>query len=170
MVKKTSSLIAALPLMILGVTFLVRPAAALDAVTAKAQAEIVKVLEHIEELNNRGEDLTKVSHMLYTDDVVVIGTHDTRAARGINEAIEGVDVWRKTLGTAPGPKMCHHVLKEPFIASATTFASFMIDHCPGNPPVVTKDYDARLLLVWKKLPQGWRIALEMWADGDPGNL
>jgi ferric-dicitrate binding protein FerR (iron transport regulator) len=43
MPNKMSSLIAALPLMFLSATFLVRPACAMDAVTAKAQAEIMQV-------------------------------------------------------------------------------------------------------------------------------
>jgi ketosteroid isomerase-like protein len=131
--------------------------------STKRQIEIS--VHQVEEAFERDESSTAVSHLLYADNVVLLGQDDQRAARGMQAAIDEVRDWKKSLGPG-GMKTCRYTIVEPAVASGTTFSSFMLLHCAPNPPVLPQGQELRMMYVWKKFPQGWRVQLEMWAPGN----
>jgi ketosteroid isomerase-like protein len=112
-----------------------------------------------------GISAAKFAEMLYTPDVVIVGEGDTGLKHGIHTAISELEAHWASLGP-DGVKKCRVSLAEgPAVHSAKTYASFAVLHCEPNPPAVKEAGDFRVLYVWKKLPQGWRVALEQWGIG-----
>jgi ketosteroid isomerase-like protein len=146
-----------------GVALGVGTVSAADSVGGKSKAEIARALAAVEQSFARGDDATTVSKLLYAD-VVMVGEGDAAAKRGMKAAIDEVQGWYESLGTN-GQKTCKYTIAEPVVATRTTFSSFMLLHCKANPPVLPKDQELRMMYIWKKGPQGWRVALEMWAPG-----
>jgi len=121
-------------------------------------------VHEVEQAFIRGDDPETVSRLLYADDVVLLGQDDAHAAHGMQAAIGEVKDWYDSLGPN-GQKTCKFKIVEPAVASTTTFSSFMLLHCDANPPKLPQAQELRMMYVWKKLPQGWRVQLEMWAPG-----
>jgi ketosteroid isomerase-like protein len=145
-----------------GASLLMNGASAASDPASVAKAEVTKAVRAIEERVERGVDATTFVHELFTDDVVIVGEHPG-AQRGAQAEIESVQAWLDYLG--PSIKTCKWKIEEPVIASATTVSSFIVLSCKANPPSVPKDEVYTTLYIWKKYPQGWRVALEMWNPG-----
>lgn len=112
-----------------------------------------------------GISAAKFAEMLYAPDVVIVGEGDTGLQRGIKTATAEVEAHWASLGPN-GVKKCKISLADDTaIYSANTYASFGVLHCEPNPPATKQAGDYRVLYVWKKLPQGWRVALEQWGIG-----
>jgi hypothetical protein len=80
------------------------------------------------------------------------------------DTIKDVQGWMDSLGPG-GTKGCKYTIVDPVVSSATTFSSFLLLRCRANPPVLKEDQVLRMMYVWKKLPEGWRVVLEMYAAG-----
>jgi ketosteroid isomerase-like protein len=129
---------------------------------AVAKAEVTKAVRAIETRLEQGVDPATFVHELFTDDVVIVGDHPG-AQRGAQAEIEAIRAWFDDLG--PSRKSCKWQIQEPVVASATTVSSFIVLSCKANPPKLPYDQVYTTLYIWKKYPQGWRVALEMWNPG-----
>jgi len=98
----------------------------------------------------------KIVGMLYAENVIV-----TEEPPALNEGAHG---FLDYLGSNSG-KGCKYSLKEPIVASNSTFSSYLAPNCAADPPTMKKDLDLRLLYVWKKLAQDWRVVLETVQTG-----
>lgn len=128
------------------------------------KSQILSVLSKVEASLARGDSAAKISDLLYAPDVVLVGEGDTSASHGMKEAVVDVQAWLDSLG-ANGQKSCKFEVSEPIVASTTTFSSFVLLRCAANPPKLPQGQELRMVYVWKKLPRGWRVQLEMWASG-----
>jgi ketosteroid isomerase-like protein len=127
--------------------------------------EIKAAMNTVEAAVMGGESPAKVAELLYAPDVVMVGEGEANATRGMKAAVEALESHWASLGP-DGQKHCKlRLTDEQAVASATTYAAFLVLHCEPNPPAVKEAMDFRTLYVWKKLPQGWRVALEMWGAG-----
>ncbi len=140
-------------------------AATADAAAPSAREEIKAALDAQYAAIVGGISAAKFAELLYTPDVVIVGEGDTGLKHGIKTAISELEAHWASLGP-DGVKKCKVSLAEgPAVQSAKTYASFAVLHCEPNPPAVKEAGDFRVLYVWKKLPQGWRVALEQWGIG-----
>jgi len=158
--KKTSSLVT-VAIVVAGFM----PLLAWSAETPDpTRVEINQALQTLEQALARGEDATKVSKRLYADQDLLVGEGDTGATRGMKGTVVDVQGWYDSLGPG-GTKGCHYTIEDPVVSSATTFTSFILLRCKANPPTLASDQELRMVYAWKKLPEGWRVVLEMWAPG-----
>lgn len=130
----------------------------------QTQAAIEKVLRDTEAALARGDTATQVVHGLYADNVLITEEPPVVNLRGTAAAIEGVQAFLDALGPGGG-KGCRYTVIEPVVASKTTFSSYLALNCAANPPVLPENMDLRMLYVWKRLPQGWRVVLEAVQTG-----
>jgi len=139
-------------------------ASASGQVAAQAKREIEQALRGMETLQERGADGKELSKALYAEEIVIVGEGDSKAQRGLAAATAETQGWLDSLGPN-GVKTCKFTLVDPVVASRETFSSFVLLHCKANPPVMREDQDLRMMYIWKKYPQGWRVVLEMFAPG-----
>ncbi len=133
--------------------------------TADATREqIEQALQAIEKALARGDSAAALSKMLYAENDLIAGAGEDGSTRGMAATIKDFQEWIDSLGPG-GTKGCKYTIVEPVVASATTFSSFLQLHCKANPPVLPKDQDWRLMYIWKKQPEGWRVVLEMYVPG-----
>ena len=137
---------------------------AADTVADNTRAQIATKLKSMEKALAAGESATAISKMLYSSNVLITGEGEAGGTRGMDGAIKDVQGWMDSLGPN-GTKGCGYTIADPVVASATTFSSFILLKCKANPPVLPQDQDLRMMYVWKKQAQGWRVVLEMWAPG-----
>jgi hypothetical protein len=132
--------------------------------SSTTEMQVQATLHRVEQGLASNDNATTISELLYTHDAVLLGEGDTHAAHGWKATVEEVREWAESLGPG-GEKTCKFKLVLPAVASATTFSSFILLHCDANPPKLPQAQDLRMMYIWKKLPQGWRVQLEMWAPG-----
>lgn len=154
---------------IIGVSnaFLIASAVATGASPANPDTlrEIKAAMATVEAAVMGGESPARVAELLYAPDVIMVGEGEAGATRGMKAAVEALETHWASLGP-DGQKHCKLTLTgEQAVASATTYAAFLILHCEPHPPAMKEAMDFRTVYVWKKLPQGWRVALEMWGIG-----
>jgi amino acid transporter len=129
-----------------------------------SRAQIAATLKSMEKALARGENATTISKMLYASNVLITGEAEAGGTRGMDGAIKDVQGWMDSLGPN-GAKGCGYTIVDPVVSSATTFSSFILLKCKANPPVLPQDQELRMMYIWKKQSQGWRVVLEMWAPG-----
>ena len=128
------------------------------------RAQIAVTLKSMEKALARGEDATTISKMLYASNVLITGEGEVGGTRGIDAATKDVQGWMDSLGPN-GAKGCGYTIVDPVVSSTTTFSSFILLKCTANPPVLPADQELRMMYIWQKQAQGWRVVLEMWAPG-----
>jgi ketosteroid isomerase-like protein len=126
--------------------------------------QIARALHSLEHALARGDSATEIAKMLYADDDVLTGEGEPGSTRGMADTIKDVQGWMDSLGPG-GTKGCKYRIVDPVVSSATTFSSFLLLRCKANPPVLKTDQELRMMYVWKKFPEGWRVVLEMYASG-----
>ena len=138
------------------------PAATAGSDTTKEQ--IATALHSLEQALARGDSATQIANRLYASDDLLTGEGEPGSTRGMADTIKDVQGWMDSLGPG-GTKGCKYTIVDPVVSSATTFSSFLLLRCKANPPVLKEDQVLRMMYVWKKLPEGWRVVLEMYAAG-----
>jgi ketosteroid isomerase-like protein len=126
--------------------------------------QIEHALQTLEQALVRGDSATAVAKSLYAEDDLLTGEGEAGSTRGMAATIKDVQGWMDSLGPG-GTKGCKYTIVDPVVSSPTTFSSFLLLKCKANPPVLKADQDLRMMYVWKKLPQGWRVVLEMYESG-----
>jgi ketosteroid isomerase-like protein len=113
-----------------------------------------------------GVSPAEFSRMLYSPDIIEVGEGLQDPTIGIENATTAVaDHWA-SIGPE-GLKNCELSLADyPGVFSETIYASFVVLRCKANPPKVMEAQNIRCLYVWKKLPQGWRVAMFQWGLGN----
>lgn len=137
-----------------------QPAVAVDATRTQIEAS----LKTLEKALARGDSATAISKSLYADEDLLTGEGETGGTRGMAATIKDVQGWMDYLGPG-GTKGCKYTVVDPVVSSETTFSSFILLKCKANPPVLKADQELRMMYIWKKLPQGWRVVLEMYESG-----
>jgi ketosteroid isomerase-like protein len=132
--------------------------------TDGTKAEIAATLHTLEKALARGDSATQISKLLYAEDDLLTGEGETGGTRGMAATIKDVQGWMDSLGPG-GTKGCKYTIVDPVVSSTTTFSSFLLLHCKANPPVLAKDQDLRMMYVWRKQPEGWRVVLEVYEEG-----
>lgn len=137
-----------------------------SAIEAKSKAEVLKTLDAVENALAANKSVAEVTNLLYASEPypVVVGDGDAKATRGHAGILADMKAWMEGLGPNGG-KGCKFTLPDPVVGTSSTFASFVILHCKANPPVMPKDQDLRMVYVWRKFPQGWRVVLEQFEEG-----
>lgn len=129
------------------------------------RAQIERALQTLEQALVRGDSATAVAKSLYAEDGLLTGEGETGSTRGMAATIKDVQGWMDSLGPG-GTKGCKYTIVDPVVSSPTTFSSFLLLKCKANPPVLVADQELRMMYVWKKLPEGWRVVLEMYESGN----
>jgi ketosteroid isomerase-like protein len=129
-----------------------------------SRTEIVAGLAKVQAALTRGDSAEKISRMLYSDDVLMIEPGNDPPSRGIQSAIAGVQAWMDSLG-AGGVKACSYKVIDPVVSSEKTFSSFLQMYCKANGTTNKEDMNLRLMYVWAKRPEGWRVVLESVNEG-----
>jgi ketosteroid isomerase-like protein len=139
---------------------------ALAAPVAKdtTRVEIEAAVRKLESALARGDSASQVSKLLYSEDDLLTGEGEAGGTRGMDATIKDVQGWMDSLGPG-GTKGCKYTIVEPAVSSATTFSSFILLRCKANPPVLPKDQELRMMYVWRKQPEGWRVVLEVYEEG-----
>jgi hypothetical protein len=132
--------------------------------TDGTKAEIAATLHTLEKALERGDSATQISKLLYAEDDLLTGEGEAGGTRGMAATIKDVQAWMDSLGPG-GAKGCKYTIVDPVVSSTTTFSSFILLHCKANPPVLAKDQDLRMMYVWRKESQGWRVVLEVYEEG-----
>jgi ketosteroid isomerase-like protein len=143
------------------------PAGAKETATRterKTQEAIWQVIQDVEAALQSGASAEKLVDMLYAENIMITEEPPVVNLRGTKQAIEGVQGFLDYLGPGGG-KGCKYRMVEPTVASKTTFSSYLALNCSANPPAMKDNLDLRMLYVWKKLPQGWRVVLETVQTG-----
>lgn len=140
------------------------PTCAEPAPPASPRSEVLSVLREVEAGIARGDSPEKSVSLMYSPDVIVVGEEDASARRGLKPTVEAVAAFQASLGSN-GVKGCRYELPVGEVSSPTTFTSFVLLHCKANPPALPEDLELRMIYSWAKLPQGWKIVLEMWGVG-----
>lgn len=134
--------------------------------THNPTGEIQAAIDAFQAAVTRGESAAKAAELLFAPDVVMVGEGEAGSRRGIKIAIAEMEAHWAAMGPGGIQKCARLKLAEDTaVYSAETYASFLELHCEPNPPAVSEAQDVRLIYVWKKLPQGWRVALEQWGIG-----
>ena len=140
------------------------PAFAEPEQEASPRSEVLSVLREVEAGIARGASPEESAKLMYSPDVIIVGEEDPGARRGLPSTIEAVAAFQASLGPN-GAKGCRYELPAGEVSSPTTFTSFVLLHCKANPPALAEDLDVRMIYSWAKLPEGWKIVLEMWGIG-----
>jgi ketosteroid isomerase-like protein len=179
-VFKIKKRVAMIALGLGGAMLLPAGASAEDGSSARAKAEVTQAVRAAEKLLAQGVSPETFANALYADDVVMSGGAPG-AKHGKQAVIKEVKDWFDYMGPE-GIKTCRYTVEDPVLASSTTVSSFLNLSCKGNLPSVAQDQskaelykanganvaqdlDYTEVYVWKKYPQGWRVALEMWVPG-----
>lgn len=133
----------------------------------KFRGEISIALAKQQAANEAGEDAAQLAHRFYTDDIVIIGEGDSEPSRGMDAAIKAMKDWNDYLGPG-GQRRCQFRLEDPVVGSVNTVSTFVVLSCKANPPKLKKAETIRQLFVWKKMAEGWKVAMEMWQTGGFG--
>ena len=158
------SAVAAAWLVALSAGFISKSSSATTPNADATRTEIEQALRAVEEVLARGDSATAMSKMLYAENDLIIGEGQDGSTRGMAATIKDVQEWMDSLGPG-GTKGCKYTIVDPVVVSATTFSSFVQLHCKANPPALPKDQDYRVMYIWKKRPEGWRVVLEMYISG-----
>lgn len=136
-----------------------------DVAGQTTREEIRAHVDSVQAAVMRGASAAQVAQLLYAPDVLVVGEKEAVPTRGMQAATKAVEADWAGLGP-DGQKRCILSLgSDPGVGSDTVYAAFVTLHCEPNPPTSQEVSDFRTLFVWKKLPQGWRVALEQWGTG-----
>ena len=141
-----------------------RPLLAAPLSAGDTRSQIVDALHSLEGALARGDNATQISNMLYANDDRLTGEGEAASTRGMADTIKDVQGWMDSLGPG-GTKGCKYTIVDPVVSSATTFSSFLLLRCKANPPVLATDQELRMMYVWKKEAQGWRVVLEVYESG-----
>jgi ketosteroid isomerase-like protein len=146
-----------------GVVLFAQAASAEDAAAAQARVDVTQMAAKAQGLFEKGASAEAFVNAVYDDNVVMMGG-TPGAKKGKAAVLVEVKKWFDYMGPG-GIKGCKYTMEQPAVVSATTYASFFNLHCEANPPYVKEAGDYSEMYIWKKTPQGWRIALEMWLEG-----
>lgn len=152
----------------LGTAIAIGGAAVADcrSTTPNPTAEIRAAIDAFQAAVTRGESAAAAAELLFAPDVIMVGEGEAGSRRGIKIAIAEMEAHWAAMGPGGIQKCAKLKLAEDTaVYSAETYASFLELHCEPNPPAVNEAQDVRMVYVWKKLPQGWRVALEQWGVG-----
>ena len=142
-------------------------AAADSAPSAKAsgtRAEVAAALSAVSAARTRGDSAAKVAKMRYADDILIVEPGNDPPIRGIAATTTAVKEWMDSLGPG-GVKACTYKIVDPVVATAKTFSSFLHMVCKANGTTTKEDMNLRLVYVWEKRPEGWRVVLESVHEG-----
>lgn len=149
-------------------TALIIVAATVAVADAPEQTPREQIKAHVDAVQTavmRGDSPAQVAQLLYAPDIIMVGEGEAGPTRGMKAAIKALEDHWASLGP-DGQKHCTLSLgSDPGVGSATTYAAFVLLHCEPNPPTIKEPSDFRTVYVWKKLPQGWRVAIEQWGAG-----
>lgn len=137
-----------------------------DSTTPNPTAEIRATIDAFQAAVTRGESAATAARLLFAPNVITVGEGEAGSRRGIETAIAEMTAHWAAMGPG-GIQKCDKLklAADTAVYSADTYAAFLELHCEPNPPAVNEAQDVRVLYVWKKLPQGWRVALEQWGVG-----
>ena len=134
-----------------------------EAYAIDAESGIRAVLDSLERAYFEGVDAGAILDLMYEGDVIVVGDGDVSATRG-RPALEHK---ARSMSAAMGahPKVTF-TITAPIQACGDTAVTMIgaVLH-PDVPDA--QALHSRILAGWRKGPSGWRICLEMYADGQP---
>jgi ketosteroid isomerase-like protein len=156
--------VTAISLILLFGGCLSRSSSAATPSAGATRSQIELALRTIEQALARGDGATAISRMMYAENDRLTGEGQSGSTRQMAGTIKDFQEWLESLGPG-GAKGCKFTIVDPVVASSLTFSSFVQLHCSANPPGLPKDQEYRVLYVWRKLPEGWRVVLEMYLSG-----
>ena len=145
------------------VGFLSQTSSAATPTADATRAQVEQALRAVEQALARGDNGAAISKMMYAESDMIVGEGQEGSTRGMSGTIKDFQEWIDSLGHAVAG--CKFAVVDPVVASAMTFSSFVQLHCKANPPALVKDQDYRVMYVWRKQPEGWRVVLEMYLSG-----
>ena len=147
---------------VLTLVTLIAPIRANADAPKSARSEIEAALRAFTAAMSRGESVETVTKMLYADDVLI--SEPEESVRGMTATLKAMQEWESSLGPG-GVKACDYKVIDPVVSSKTTFASFLNMTCKSNGVTTKQDMKLRLMYVWEKRAEGWRVVLESVHEG-----
>ena len=128
---------------------------------SETKIELIRQLQQVTDALRGGVSAAEFSQLLYSPDLVVVGEGWPRAIRSaeafLPELVTLLDAW--------GPNAdVRFTIVDPFFDGADV-ATTLVDVyvAPREPTGTAERY--RAIYAWKRLAQGWRVAVEMYAVG-----
>jgi hypothetical protein len=128
---------------------------------SETRIELMRHLQQVTDALRDGVSAAEFSRLLYSPDLVVVGEGWPRAIRSAEAFLPEL----ATLLDAWGPNAdVRFTIADPFFGGADV-ATTLVDVyvAPRAPTGAAERY--RAIYAWKRLAQGWRVAVEMYAVG-----
>jgi hypothetical protein len=127
----------------------------------ETKRELAQVLQHVADALRTGASATQFSELLYSPDLIVVGEGWPRAIRGIEAFLP--DLTSLLDGWGPNADLTFTIVDPVFDGAdvATTLVDVYV--APKKTTALAEYY--RVVYAWKRLPQGWRVAAEMYTVG-----
>ncbi len=123
--------------------------------------ELRETLNAVEAAVARGADAAEICSLLYDGQAVIVGEGAPAATRGVAAFVPQLADLLE--GWGGGTRLTFELV-EPVLISESIATSFLDVKCyPGNQPATVQHY--RVLSAWRPGARGWRVALEMFANG-----
>jgi len=132
-----------------------------EAETKDVEQDIRAVLDSLERAYFDGIDPRTILDLMYEEDVIVVGEGDVSATRGI----QGLEEQARSISASVGPHpRVSFTIVSPILARADTAVTMIgVAVRPDLPDAGTMH--SRILAGWRKGERGWRICMEMHAQG-----
>ena len=128
---------------------------------SETKRELARVLQQAADALRAGASATEFSNLLYSPNLIVVGEGWPRAIRGIQTFLP--DLTALLDGWGPNADLTFTIVDPVFGGAdvATTLVDVYV--APQKPGAVAEYY--RVVYAWNRLPQGWRVAAEMYTVG-----
>jgi hypothetical protein len=132
-----------------------------EAEIMDVEQDIRAVLDALERAYFDGTDPCTILGLMYEDDVIVVGEGDVSATRGI----QGLEEQARAISASAGPHpQVSFTIVSPILACADAAMTMIgVVVRPDLPDAGAMH--SRILAGWRKGPHGWRICMEMHAQG-----
>jgi ketosteroid isomerase-like protein len=129
---------------------------------AQVEAELRAVLDEVESAYARGVPPAELMPMWYDQsDVVVVGQGESCASRGFPAVL--AQALQKAPLIGERPQVAFRIDSPIVVADGLAVAMIDCDAVPDYP--AADRMQLRLLTVWCRRPDGWRIVREMFSEG-----
>jgi ketosteroid isomerase-like protein len=123
--------------------------------------QLESVIQVAEAALASGADVAEFVDLLYDDGVVVVGDGWPVAIHGVQALLPKLEGMFKEWGSRPKMRL---MLLDPILTEGSVATAFVDARVtPSGPGAAEERY--RVLYAWKHGARGWRVALEMFAEG-----
>jgi ketosteroid isomerase-like protein len=131
---------------------------AADAPKSDARTEIEAMLTSVDRLVKSRAPVEEIAEAFYDPELLITGEGEKGLYRSRAEFMKPLESFVANGGS------CVLKIVDPVRHSGNLAAAFVSEHCKGTDSK-NPDSDARILYVFKKGANGWRVTMEMYGGG-----